>query len=309
MLCIASGITFGVFWFLTNMNGFCIFGEWICISCMTLQALVMGFYQLSRLYHCFSNDKIHSNKGYPRSLFIVMYTLGLILGLVGIIKNSFTSARDDFRAKCGVNIGDLNYYYKQYNMNIFNIDGQVLKNIISVSWFGWDVSTLFLYIFKMMSFKRYRGTQPEIYRRITSILFKIFILTIFYEITSAVSIVLILSDRLFIFEQFGRLLYSVSFSFAMFLMMDYNKEQYKVFLSSILYVKCNVLCCCWRKIVVDQIDELTEDTKILEVDDGDSKQKEMSEITATETTPCPMKPHATSNSEISIDIASDEAVE
>ena len=51
----------------------------------TTQFVFMGFYQLSRLYYCFSLTKIHSNKGYPNWMFIIMYIIGYIILIYGII--------------------------------------------------------------------------------------------------------------------------------------------------------------------------------------------------------------------------------
>ena len=303
-LCIASGIIFGVFWFLSNMDGFCIFSEWMAISCMTLQALFMGFYQLSRLYYCFSNDKIHSNKGYPKCLFLIMYTTGIIIGLINILPS------DSLRANCGINSKSLTYHYEQYPVNILQkLDSTTLAKMTAVVWALWDLLTLFLYLVKMISFRRYKTSQPKIYRRITSILFKIFILTVFYEITTIMSIVLMVYDGLFVISQLGRLLYSSSFSFAMFLMMDYNKEQYKIFLNCVYCMKCNYMCCCWKEIVIDQIQELSEDTAMLEMSDQDRGRPEKSEITVTEMTQGPTITHGTANSERSVDMIADGTAE
>ena len=44
----------------------------MCMIFLQTQSLFMEYYQLSRLYYCFSRDQIHSDKGYPKWLFKVI---------------------------------------------------------------------------------------------------------------------------------------------------------------------------------------------------------------------------------------------
>ena len=60
----------------------------------------MGFYQLSRLYYCFSKNKIYSNKAYPNYLFIIMYIIGILLLFIGILSAWFGYI---IIGKCGIN--------------------------------------------------------------------------------------------------------------------------------------------------------------------------------------------------------------
>ena len=95
-----SGVLYGFFFFVTHFNGLCHFASSIRISCLSFQGLFMGFYQLSRLYYCFSQTKVYSNKGYPNLLFSIMYIIGILLLLTGILSGwvGYIIIR-----KCGIN--------------------------------------------------------------------------------------------------------------------------------------------------------------------------------------------------------------
>ena len=64
---------------ITYFNVFCLFAAYLAFVCMSLETLAMGFYQLSRLYYCFSNSKIHSKNGYPKWIFIFMIVWGILI--------------------------------------------------------------------------------------------------------------------------------------------------------------------------------------------------------------------------------------
>ena len=48
------------------------------------QGVFMGYYQLSRLFYSFSQNKSYSEKGYSSKLFIILYTFGLVIFLNAI---------------------------------------------------------------------------------------------------------------------------------------------------------------------------------------------------------------------------------
>ena len=79
--CIINGLIARIFFFTDYLYPFCIFSYVIGWIFYDLQFLSMGYYQLSRLYYCFANDQIHSNKGYPKWLFYIMYTSGIVFAV------------------------------------------------------------------------------------------------------------------------------------------------------------------------------------------------------------------------------------
>ena len=91
---IISGVFYGFFSTVASINRFCHFGYQMLSVSAVFQCLFMGFYQLSRLYYCFASTQIHSNKGYPNWLFIIMHIigiLGLILSIISVWGSSFWS--------------------------------------------------------------------------------------------------------------------------------------------------------------------------------------------------------------------------
>ena len=73
--CFITGCLAPLFLFLGYIPIFCTFARFIGFSCFALQGIFMGFYQLARLYYCFANTQIHSNRGYKKQVFIVMSLL------------------------------------------------------------------------------------------------------------------------------------------------------------------------------------------------------------------------------------------
>ena len=69
--------------------------EWIPISCTITSYLAVIFrviflisivyYQIYKLYYCFANTQIHSDKGYPKWLFWIMYIFGIIVSILWFI--------------------------------------------------------------------------------------------------------------------------------------------------------------------------------------------------------------------------------
>ena len=76
--CIASCFATEMFESLSYVPGFCIFTGYMVSISSVLLYLSMGLYQLYRLYYCFANEKVHSNKGYPKWVFIIMGSWAVI---------------------------------------------------------------------------------------------------------------------------------------------------------------------------------------------------------------------------------------
>ena len=96
--CICLGFIIGFDLFVYWIHGFCYISDWIFFIGMFYQIIFMGFYQLSRLYYCFAQNQVYSNKGYPNVVFIIMYSIGVIF-MILIIPFTFNSETIDY---CGI---------------------------------------------------------------------------------------------------------------------------------------------------------------------------------------------------------------
>ena len=97
-LCIFSGPLIGFCIFALYFDGFCYF-TWYFIGVTILyQPVFMGLYQLSRLYYCFANNQVYSNKGYPNWLFNIMFGLGYFSMMGSPIAILFTDANRFFHS-------------------------------------------------------------------------------------------------------------------------------------------------------------------------------------------------------------------
>ena len=268
ILCIASCFFIPLNGLLVNINIICMVSPlfvWISIMVM---AISMGFYQLSRLHYCFANSQIHSDKGYSKCVFITMYTIGVFIAMNYMIAIEFVGGHF-FLSKCGIN-GKFEYYHREYKL-IHTSVSSLYMMVIGGIFFSWDLFTLYLYILKIRTFRVYKDTNPPVYKRIKSILQKIYILTMFYQITGIISMTLTIMLTVLDLSMIQLILQRVNVYFmicvmsaAMYLMMDHNVKEYLRFLKVIRFLRLNYLCCGWRHFVLEQLEDLNENQEMIE---------------------------------------------
>ena len=162
--------------FLSYFDGLCHFTEMMSSVLSPIQPLSMGFYQLSRIYYCFAKDQVYSNEGYPNWVFSAMYIVGILWAINLAV---FQIASNSIRSECGING---RFEFEAEMIELVPVQTVSLWQItIFVPYFLWDFGTLLLYVFKIRSFGRYRAQSPEIHKRIYFILFRMLIVTVFYE--------------------------------------------------------------------------------------------------------------------------------
>eukprot|EP01084_Bolivina_argentea_P305328 527454_1 len=192
------GIIAGIIWsFLVCMQYYpivCQIGDQSTMATVVAQGVVIGFYQLSRLYYCFSQSKVYSNKGYSNGLFYVMFFIGSFLFINVVCFPWLITFAVDTLYACGINN---NYQY-------FNNNAPISDHQLYGAWLGitlpvyllWDFMTVLLYSIKALSFRKYNSKEVEVHKRIMSILSRILILTALYEICMALFIIVVQIDSL-----------------------------------------------------------------------------------------------------------------
>ena len=256
--CVFSGLLANICLFLMWFDGLCIFMHWLGAVLIYIQYLSMGFYQLSRLYYSFANNQIHSGKGYGKWVFIIMIIFGIVIFAIHSISSMFDNT-SGLNAKCGINSKFEHYFYQiNNNHEMLTFYGIFISALLYVLW---DLGTLALYMAKIRMFKTYKTSEPIVYKRISSILYKIAIITLFYDITSLILLVLSLILYLLctqsqwfcwatdVTARSSTILYGVS----MMLMMDYNTELYARFLRCIYRMKLYLCCCCCSFMVIEEL--------------------------------------------------------
>ena len=246
----------------------------------------MGFYQLSRLYYCFANAQIHSDKGYPKCLFIFMFIIGILLPINLMLSYLLTNQVVLLRSKCGYN--DFKFYYYPITDIPSHESAGIWYTFIYMIYVFWDVFTLYLYLRKIRAFKKYENTEPIVYKRIMSILYKVTILTLLYQIVNLFSFILgigawflnndVINSIVLTFNaQINAYIYALS----MYLMMEHNRKHYVKFLRIIYYSKMYwILCCCCKYIVIEQSGEFMKD--FVDVVDDKNIAKGIEETKSTE---------------------------
>ena len=256
LLCIIFAFAGSVFNTLVFINGFCLFSLYLLHLFLCWQLVAMGCYQLSRLYYAFSNSRIHSNKGYPKWIFITMIIISILFIIAPIFRITLT------RSSCGLN------QKWEYNQRFIESDDDYNISVLYTWWAIlslmaiWDIITLCLYIYKLNYFKRcYNEKQPMVYKRIMVILSKIITLTLFYQLVFIWQLIIgFVNNIIGSFPELYLLLVVLSMtalSLSVYLMMDHNQQQYLEFLNCLYWCKFNyVCCCCCGKMVYDQMIEL-----------------------------------------------------
>ena len=241
---------------------------------MSLQVLFKGLYQLSRLHYCFANDQIHSNKGYPKWLFIMMITAGIVLSISYVISVLLLYPYS-ILSTCGIT-KELEYYAASFQFISIG-DGFIKRAIIiavGVLFVTWDITTLYLYIYKIHLFRSELKSKhgDNVYKRIILILHKIVILTIFYQLIGLIVLIIafitttvnLSGVSLSIVETVR----SLSITIAIYLMMDHNEDEYIKFLKIVHCLRFHAICCKYRNMVIDQLDEL--DMIDIEINSGNN---------------------------------------
>eukprot|EP01084_Bolivina_argentea_P119072 211179_1 len=242
---------------------FCRFTSALIFIFLCLQFVFMGFFQLSRVYYCFSQSKVYSKKGYPTYIFIIMFTIGILLFLnVCIYPLVFTL----WNTECGIN-SKYQFYPKQSLLlqNTENISIGIWVNVTVFIFIIWDLLTLLLYIIKVYSFRKYKSKDIKVYRRIMSILQRILILTVMYEIAASSTIIMtfveaVITDQhmIKIVKVLNKLAFMITAGFghySMYLMQQHNDKQYYKFLKGLAFFKLHYIF-CFCKYAINQVLEL-----------------------------------------------------
>ena len=218
-------------------------------------SFLIGLYQLDRLYHCFAKNKFYSRNGYPKWLFVIMYIIGCVQSIVSAILFPLQSLHTV--SECGINA---NYeYFEVLHKDIDSELNHIIQETITFSYLVyllWDITTLILYIIKIITFRKYGDENKHVYNQIMKILTRVLILTIMYELPFFLQMI-----SRFIHGIYGKVVFfmactvsSITWGLAIFLMQQHNTPYYEKFLQIIYRCKLHYLCCicCFKGDLIQQ---------------------------------------------------------
>ena len=280
LLCILCGTLSQLFRTMSYIPILCKFIYYIANIFSLSQAVILGFYQLSRLYYCFSENTLYSKNGYPQILFRVMFIIGFLL-LISYV--SFSIVDDNTFSICP-NDNTL-IPPKSSGSDI----QPSWENIIRVIYSLWDFFTLYLYIRKVRMLKESQKKQNQVGKRIESLMNRILIITLFYQICLILSWIISVPLEHYMYDWyqvFGWHLLgairTVLFSFSVSLMLEHNTSRYIKFIKFLKRLKLHILfCCCYRIIMDENIEaqnkqkeeETTNDVEDIVSDSGEANEK------------------------------------
>ena len=258
MIAFTYTVIANVFRFAQYFNGFCYVSFQISVS-LRVYFNMMGLYQIARLYYCFAQSQVHSNMGYPNWLIYTLYVIGIVttISRLGIWRVYA------FPTNCGIN-SQYQYFATFANGRRKGNEGKATK-AFAVSMtieLIWDMTTLCLYVYKVLSFRKYKTKDPDVHKRIMAILNRILLLTIVYEMTyllflPAGALWMSYSQKKWIntIFSFAYGLASTLTLYSLFLMQQHNTSEYLKFLRFTYRLGIYHCClCCFKSIVKNEIE-------------------------------------------------------
>ena len=246
---IACAPSVAVICMLVYFNGICLITRNISWLIYHIQAAAFICYEIARLQYCFSQQQIHSNRGYPKWVFIVLYIATAVILTASIVFWQLMIPTTRCGIENGIAYDELVYFMPLGPRTLIMWSLYILS-------FTLDIIAALLYWIKTHSFKRRFDSNPEIHRRVQSVLNRVFILTVCHLfINIFVSILAVAIPVVFgvaLSFDFGAtitmLIISFNLSYFIYLMQDHNTADYMVFLNRLVRWKlywCG--CCCCRR--------------------------------------------------------------
>eukprot|EP01084_Bolivina_argentea_P150975 263579_1 len=263
LLSLLAGFLRDIFGSLMFIPLFCYFSQAFTYFVSIMQLIFMGYFQLARLKYCFSNSQIHSKKGYPQCVFIVMYTvpIPIMIYLLAFMWFDFVK----LKCKWDVNFNYTETYWRYLKNDPFRI---ALPGVII---YVWDIITLILYVTKTISFrfnkKEMIEKQMHVWKRIKFILNRVILLTLCYWIYNIFLVIFAMQSSIlsggdapnylsFVWFLIISSFHSICINCCVFLMEEHNSSEYARFLRILnkykFYYICFPCCCLYCNSLITQ---------------------------------------------------------
>ena len=255
------------------------FGFYSCLWSFSVCSLTL--FQIVRLQYCFSSSQVHSDFGYPKCLFIILYAMRFILILYQMIVAWIAFSSTDIGNNFGcLIVPKLGYFWELRLPPIF-------------VYYAWDLLTLMLYIAKLCQFSRkIKNEADSVYIRINFILKKMTVLVLTLTTFSWCCFVVYFLPLSTIQYAFRTLLHALApllDVIIVYLMIERNNKQYVMIVNK---------CCCKK---LEDSEQQTRD-----VNNGNRMKKGI-EFTINTETKAPIEDELNKYEDVSV--ASDDRVQ
>ena len=283
--CFWCGPTSSLLLILSVVPGFCMIRMIGGALMFSIQFWSLSFYQLSRLYYCFSNQQLHGKNGYPMCVFFAIITIAMVTYTGTIMLHIVV---DTLPAKCGFT-DELSFFY-EYRERAILFNGDSFRDdwmnqiwvlwsfVLTVMAYGTDLVILLLYLFKIWNIgKIHKAKGDGVWDNVLFILHRIVIITVFYNISGFLILFFSTTLGLVQFAEYSAvnavvdelrtvgLIVSATaiYSFSIYLMMDHNTNIYIDFLHFLKRFRLKYCCfCCYHKMVDHQLEQLGPPKKL-----------------------------------------------
>ena len=163
---------------------------------------------------------IYSKQAYPKGLFYFLFGFGFVPVIFSLIYPTYFGS---WTGHCGMDLSRWVYYDECIRCEPTYILARQVTALLAVLW---DWLTLFLYIWKVCSFRKrnIKDKNSASYQSITSTLNRIIIITLSYEFPILFAIVFGDENRTGFLNWFMWISLHAVINYAMFLMQEHNTK-------------------------------------------------------------------------------------
>ena len=163
---------------------------------------------------------IYSKQAYPKGLFYFLFGFGFVPLIFSLV---YPTLFGSWTGYCAMDMSRWTYYDECIRCEPSYIRARQVTALLSIIW---DWLTLFLYIWKVCLFRKrnFEDKDSASYQRITSILNRIIIITLFYEIPILFAAIFGDENRTGFVNWFIWISLHVVINYSMFLMQAHNTK-------------------------------------------------------------------------------------
>ena len=226
---------------------FCVIGWAFAAIFYCSSKVFLTLFQIARLQYLFMDTRIQTGYGYPKWLFIVLYSIGVLLLLYAIFYGLYVFT-DTWTYQ---EFGGF-HFCKGDDLEVRSV---IMPAIGSIIFLIWDWTVISLYIVKMCQFYKMRNNMDKtVSNKIKFILYKITYLTFLIELWAVLFVIGAVLTQIFGPKRdrgptYGTMISYLGYGFEHFWsayvvynMMDHNNNEY--FRAVRRMDRLGMFCCC-----------------------------------------------------------------
>jgi len=251
-------------------------GTWLFVdSCLFVQQLCVGFYQLSRL-------RALVKDGYPRWVFLWMHGMGILLFFN--ISPLMLICDRCLRTECGLTGANHDFHVEYASLFSVQQDAAlyvVWSHVYLVLCVSWDLITVLLYVLKIYKVTAsIKSAGSAVQQRLDDVhlsLQRVLLLTVSHTLALLIVFFIRYYSISSVSVEWREVVFmavaiplSMIFAMSMYLMQEHNTKEYTSFLKLVIIFKLHWVCCAWRHTVPRQLAVYSIEAELKKHIDGEA---------------------------------------